>query len=141
VQTIVLALIALSLIVISIGDWKCRSINNASLGLVLILVLFVVKDKDIYWQQSLIVLSFGLLIWCLGVVGAGDIKLATVLSLAISPIYLTDLLLVFSFTTLSLIFVMYLLSKYNSNQQLKDGVPMGIPISISGFVGILATCA
>lgn len=140
-QSIVLALIALILLVISIGDWKCRTINNASLALVLILVLYVSKDRDIYWQQSLFVLSMGLLIWCLGVVGAGDIKLATVFSLAISPIYLTDLLIVFSFTTLSLIFVMYLLSKYNSNQQLKEGIPMGIPISISGFIGILATCA
>ncbi|ORT49215.1 hypothetical protein ST37_12250 [Vibrio sp. qd031] len=134
-----LFLITYFLFSVAISDWLKRTISNSTLSVLFLAVIGLRYGQEIYLVQALMTLAAGILVWRLGGIGAGDIKLASILALAISPVFAWDLILVAAAITLLLVILLLIVDKLLLNNYLEKGVPMGIPISISGLAGIIAT--
>jgi prepilin peptidase CpaA len=123
---------------ISVGDWRYRRVPNASIVILLSLLIIICGD-DIQFKYSIFCLLIGGLLWKMNFVGAGDIKLATVLLIGIQPMYLLELTMLFAISTSILLFVMWLCDRLQKTGHLENAIPMAIPISVTGFIGVLAT--
>jgi prepilin peptidase CpaA len=93
----------------------------------------------IYFSSAILSLVIGGVIWYLRFAGAGDIKLIAILSLVIVPELFLDILPVFAVSTLGLLLAMYSSDRFFNTKTLTKGIPMGIPISIAGMVGVFAS--
>lgn len=122
-------------------DLKSRIVSNTSvllLGCVL-LSSKVLHDSELYIVNSLLLLLLGMLLWKLGVFGAGDVKLASVFALSIDPEYLL-LFLVIMLILGGIEALLYLLiKKLKPTRIVHDGLPFAIPIVLSGVFSVGAS--
>lgn len=128
--------IALLLITLSITDIRSRIISNRIVLLLLITIipLSLLKYQTIFLIPALSTFTIGFMIFTLGIMGAGDIKLISVLMLAIPH---NEIIYFFFFTAffgLLLIIVGWLFFRKSIKE---NGLPYGVAISL-GFMTNLA---
>lgn len=128
--------IALLLITLSITDIRSRIISNRIVFLLLITIipLSLLKYQTIFLIPALSTFAIGFMIFTLGIMGAGDIKLISVLMLAIPH---NEIIYFFFFTAffgLLLIIVGWLFFRKSIKE---NGLPYGVAISL-GFMTNLA---
>jgi len=122
-------------------DLKSRIVTNTSvifLGCVL-LTSKIVHGSELYFVNSLLLLLLGMLLWKLGLFGAGDVKLASAFALSIDPEYLL-LFLVIMLILGGIEALLYLLiKKLKPTRIVHDGLPFAIPIVLSGVFSVGAS--
>lgn len=128
--------IALLLVTLSITDIRSRIISNRIVLLLLITIipLSLLKYQTIFLIPSLCSLAIGFLIFTLGIMGAGDIKLISVLMLAIPNNEIISFFFFTAFAGLLLVVVGWLFFRESIKQ---NGLPYGVAISF-GFITNLA---
>ncbi len=128
------------LLAISIGDIRNRVISNRSVLIVIsiAIIAYIYSDINFYFSSFLIATIAGFVLWMLRVIGAGDVKLSSALSLMIEPNYL--FLSVFVMTAVGgiLAVIEVCLSKLIFKREQKP-IPYGVAISLGFGVGILAS--
>jgi prepilin peptidase CpaA len=136
-----IALATVLLMSIGIGDWRSRKIPNKSILYLTITLCSLLFFFDLSVQVFSAGMCFliGFVLWMSKVVGAGDIKLLTALSIIIEPKLLSSLLVVFAAAIVFTLLMMWLSDRFRKTNQLSRGVPMAVPISIAGFFGIVGT--
>tara|TARA_Y100000588_G_scaffold75937_1_gene79211 strand:- start:8974 stop:9405 length:432 start_codon:yes stop_codon:yes gene_type:complete len=128
------------LISICIFDLYKRRIPN----LLIVLLFLVLVSANLIGQLNYHVSSFlvvavsSLLLWKIGVWGAGDVKLLAVLSLFTSPDFLLTSIVVVLVVGGGVALCELLASKIWSSRETK-GVPYGLAICVGGCIGILAS--
>lgn len=129
-------IIALLLVTLSITDIRSRIISNRIVLLLLITIipLSLLKYQTIFLIPSLCALAIGFLIFTLGIMGAGDIKLISVLMLAIPNNEIISFFFFTAFAGLLLVVVGWLFFRESIKQ---NGLPYGVAISF-GFITNLA---
>lgn len=127
-----LFIVVLLLIILSISDIRKRIISNniVLLLLVAILPLAYMLHQQIFIMPALITLIVGFLLFVLNIIGAGDIKLLTVLMLATPMEQAFSLLFFTALSGLVLIIIGWLFFHQSIR---RNGLPYGVAIS-SGFL-------
>ncbi|MBN6075271.1 prepilin peptidase [Aggregatibacter actinomycetemcomitans] len=129
----VLVTITISLLVIlSITDIRSRTISNHIVLLLLSVVvpLSLLKHQTIFFIPALCALAVGFIIFTLGAMGAGDVKLISVLMLTIPHNEIIYFLFFTAFFGLLLIIVGWLFFRKSIKE---NGLPYGVAISL-GFI-------
>lgn len=128
--------IVLLLIRLSWTDIKSRVIsNNIILALLFLVIPFgYLLNGELYITLALISLSIGFLLFLFNVIGAGDIKLITVLMLTIPSEQILSFFVFTSFFGLLLIIIGWLFFKTSIK---RNGLPYGVAISL-GYLTNLA---
>lgn len=131
-----ITIIIFLLIRLSWTDITSRVISN---NIILVLLFLVIPfgyllNGELYITPALISLFIGFLLFLFNVIGAGDIKLITVLMLAIPPEQILSLFVFTSFFGLLLIIIGWLFFKTSIK---RNGLPYGVAISL-GFLTNLA---
>ncbi|MDA0109939.1 prepilin peptidase [Vibrio sp. La 4.2.2] len=136
-----LLVLAIMCLVITITDFRYRTIHNSIL-IVLLLVQCFLSPTDIHITTFLLVLSMGLLIYALIWIGAGDIKYAAILSLTI-PLNLLPWAYVITGFVGGIIAVIYWLSQklLSNSYHSQEGIPYGIAISVGFYLVIFTQSA
>ncbi|MDH3003243.1 flp operon protein B [Pasteurella multocida] len=105
--------------------------NNIILLLLVVIIPFsLISYGQIFFLPALVFLFLGFLLFTLGVIGAGDIKLIAVLMLSIPTEQLISFFFLTSCSGLFLIIVGWLFFRESIR---KEGLPYGIAISL-GFL-------
>lgn len=133
---VLVAVTILLLVTLSVTDIRSRIISNQVVLLLLfaIVPLSLLKYQTIFVIPALCALAIGFLIFSLGAMGAGDIKLISVLMLTIPH---NEIIYFFFFTAffgLLLIIVGWLFFRKSIKE---NGLPYGVAISL-GFMTNLA---
>lgn len=133
---VLVAITILLLVTLSVTDIRSRIISNQVVLLLLfaIVPLSLLKYQTIFVIPALCALAIGFLIFSLGAMGAGDIKLISVLMLTIPH---NEIIYFFFFTAffgLLLIIVGWLFFRKSIKE---NGLPYGVAISL-GFMTNLA---
>lgn len=125
-------LLVLLLIGLSWTDLTRRVISNNTVLLLLAVVIpfSLIHHGQIFFLPALLFLFFGFLLFSLGVIGAGDIKLIAVLMLSIPTEQLISFFFLTSCSGLLLIIIGWLFFRESIR---KAGLPYGIAISL-GFL-------
>lgn len=131
-----LFLIILLLIRISWTDIRSRLISN---NIVLVLLICIIPfgfllNGELYITPALVSLFIGFLLFLFNVIGAGDVKLITVLMLTIPSEQILSFFVFTSFFGLLLIIIGWLFFKTSIK---RNGLPYGVAISL-GFLTNLA---
>lgn len=77
------------------------------------------------------------MIWSLGAVGAGDVKLLTILGLVIPIRDYPTVFLTITLLGLGLIVVMLIVDNVLDKHTVSKGVPYAIPICLGGWMGLI----
>lgn len=135
-MSFILIFIILLLIKLSWTDIKSRIIsNNIVLALLVCIIPFgFLLNGELYIVPALASLFIGFLLFLFNVIGAGDIKLITVLMLEIPPEQILSFFVFTSFFGLLLIIIGWLFFKTSIK---RNGLPYGVAISL-GFLTNLA---
>ncbi|WP_299014201.1 prepilin peptidase [uncultured Photobacterium sp.] len=143
----IFALISLLFIVsvqICYKDITHRTISNKAVGLVLILCLLISLKVSLLGDSigyATLIVVIGFVVSICGVIGGGDIKLLTAYSLAINPNYLSLVFISIGFIgglqAIYTIGISTIIRKQSVKHQ--EGLPYGVPISISCILGIILT--
>ena len=133
---VLVAITILLLVTLSVTDIRSRIISNQVVLLLFftIIPLSLLKYQTIFVIPALCALAIGFLIFSLGAMGAGDIKLISVLMLTIPH---NEIIYFFFFTAffgLLLIIVGWLFFRKSIKE---NGLPYGVAISL-GFMTNLA---
>ncbi len=134
-------LLAVSSGVVVITDVRSRKISNKICILILLCCLFISLENEsikLQFIQAVLVVVFGLTLFSLGVVGAGDVKLLSCYSLIISPKYWLLTLMLIGFIG-GICAITILVKNLLFSRQENFGVPYGIPIVISSLFFIHLT--
>ncbi|MCX2758859.1 prepilin peptidase [Vibrio sp. Sgm 22] len=135
---------------ISYIDVTSRTITNFQLLLLIFVHLFIFMSFhwDVLTYSILIVLCSGWVIYTLGLLGAGDIKYAAVLSLSLPMDLLSQALLLTTLTGGVLAFIyllLHLVRRVKANLykgmeevQYNPGIPYGVAISVGFYVMIFS---
>lgn len=125
--------IILLLINLSWTDIRVRVISNrvVTLLLAVILIFTYLKYDTVFIFPALVSLSVGFILFTLKVIGAGDIKLISVLMLAIPSFQIMSFLFFIAFSGLLLIIFGWLFFK---NEIKTKGLPYGVAISTGFFI-------
>ena len=129
----VLVVITLLLLIrLSISDVRSRIISNRTVLLLLIVTipLSLLKYQTIFIVPALCALAIGFLLFMLNVIGAGDVKLITVLMLMIPNDEIFPFFFFTTFAGLGLIIISWLFFRESVK---KNGLPYGVAISL-GFM-------
>lgn len=130
------------LLLIAINDIKSRFIDNRAVVVLAVLILlgwFSQPNWQI-WPYTVAIVLGGLLLFQLGVLGAGDTKLLAVISLGIDPAYmpLTLVGIVMVGGVMALGYLLYgLLTDLSKIRQ--RGIPYGVPICLVGGLAIVVS--
>ncbi len=141
-QRLAAVVLAFILIRLIYCDLRYRRIKDIDLGVLIVAVLCITPltlDKLPYMTAAM-VFAVGFGIWCLGICGAGDIKLVTILTLGVSQQWF--LLCVMLMLLLGGVMAIGLLiygKCFNHKEVLVQGVPYAIPIVISFGFGVVLT--
>ncbi len=134
-QTLVIMVIALQLLWVCYTDIRFRLIHNTLVLTLMLsaLVLGVLMNQHITLWPALMILLVGFILFCLNLVGAGDVKLMSVLALALTNAQLSNFI---GFTALcgGLVTVVGLLIAWR--QMRTKGVPYGVAISMGFLLAI-----
>lgn len=135
-KIILIAAIMLLFIRLSWTDIKSRIIsNNIVLALLACIIPFgFLLNGELYIVPALISLFIGFLLFLFNVIGAGDIKLITVLMLTIPSEQILSFFVFTSFFGLLLIIIGWLFFKTSIK---RNGLPYGVAISL-GYLTNLA---
>ncbi|WP_373953955.1 prepilin peptidase [Vibrio pomeroyi] len=118
-------------------DGKYRKIPNNLNKLALVFSIFVALYNG-YLMSSLPTAALYFIIffilWYLGVIGAGDVKLLFALIIGIQPELVTIALIFIGFLGGILVSIMYVIGKIAGVDSYKKGIPYGIPIALSCFI-------
>lgn len=134
-----LAALATALLVAAVTDFRRREIDNwLTAGIALAAPLFWISTDlslaGIGWQLGMAAATFAVLVvlFILNLMGGGDVKLLTALSLWIQPLWYMRLLVVMSLAggALTLVFAAI---HFARKKQGKCAVPYGIAISLAGL--------
>ncbi|WP_109058887.1 A24 family peptidase [Aggregatibacter aphrophilus] len=133
---VLVAITILLLVTLSVTDIRSRIISNQVVLLLFftIIPLSLLKYQTIFVIPALCALAIGFLIFSLGAMGAGDIKLISVLMLTIPH---NEIIYFFFFTAffgLLLIIIGWLFFRKSIKE---NGLPYGVAISL-GFMTNLA---
>ena len=133
---VLVAITILLLVTLSVTDIRSRVISNQVVLLLFftIIPLSLLKYQTIFVIPALCALAIGFLIFSLGAMGAGDIKLISVLMLTIPH---NEIIYFFFFTAffgLLLIIIGWLFFRKSIKE---NGLPYGVAISL-GFMTNLA---
>ncbi|MDD1794656.1 prepilin peptidase [Enterovibrio makurazakiensis] len=129
-----LVLIAISTVII-VSDIKERKISNRLNLVVLVcclLIAYEYENIELHILRSTLVLTVGLVIFSLGIIGAGDIKLLSIYALIIDSQYWTLSLVTIGFIGGITALIILIKSKIVKNGKNK-GVPYGVPIVFSSL--------
>ncbi|MFQ1048191.1 A24 family peptidase [Avibacterium paragallinarum] len=125
-------LLGLLLSILSWQDIRYRILSNKLILLVFFTALPLgwLVHHTLYWQPALATLIIGFILFSFNVIGAGDIKLLSVLMLLVPPADVFFVLLLISLVGFLLIIVGWMF--FNTSIK-KNGLPYGVAIS-SGFL-------
>lgn len=128
------------LFTISLSDIRNRIISNWLILVVFFisLVSYLSGDIEFYFPSLIISFLVGFVFWILKVIGAGDVKLSSALSLMIDPNYLFLSVFIMAVVGAILAAVEILLNKL-IDQRERRALPYGVAISIGFGVGIFAS--
>ena len=120
------------LVILSISDVRSRIISNRTilLLLVVIILLSLLKYQTVFIFPALCALTVGFLLFMLNVIGAGDVKLITVLMLMIPNDEIFPFFFFTTFAGLGLIIIGWLFFRKSIKE---NGLPYGVAISL-GFI-------
>jgi tadV len=122
----------LLLLRLSISDIRSRIISNriVLLLLVVIIPLSLLKYQTVFIFPALCALTVGFLLFMLNVIGAGDVKLITVLMLMVPNDEIFPFFFFTTFAGLGLIIIGWLFFRKSIKE---NGLPYGVAISL-GFI-------
>jgi tadV len=129
----VLVVITLLLLLrLSISDIRSRIISNRILLLLLIVAipLSLLKYQTVFIVPALCTLTIGFLLFMLNIIGAGDVKLITVLMLMVPNDEIFPFFFFTTFAGLGLIIIGWLFFRKSIKE---NGLPYGVAISL-GFI-------
>ena len=129
---VLVTIILLLLIILSITDIRSRIISNRVILLLLIATvpLSLLKYQTVFIVPALCALAIGFLLFMLNIIGAGDVKLITVLMLMIPNDEIFPFFFFTTFAGLGLIIIGWLFFRKSIKE---NGLPYGVAISL-GFV-------
>lgn len=129
---ILATIIMLLLTTLSYTDIRFRTISNRIVLLLFISVVpfSLLKFQTIFIIPALCALAIGFLIFALGIIGAGDIKLISVLMLTIPYDEIFSFFFLMAFAGLLLIIIGWILFRQSIKE---NGLPYGVAISL-GFM-------
>ncbi|MCW9698100.1 MULTISPECIES: A24 family peptidase [unclassified Avibacterium] len=132
---VLITIISVLLSVLSWQDIRHRILSNKLIFAVFLTALPLgwLLNHTLYWQPALITLVIGFFLFLFNVIGAGDIKLLTVLMLLVPPNNAFFVLLLISLFGLLLIIGGLLFFRSAIK---KNGLPYGVAISL-GFLSYL----
>lgn len=123
----------------AVSDLRSRTISNRAIVTIAILsvlfVLFSNRMQQFYYTP--LVFLVGLFFWRFNILAGGDVKLITVLIPAISSDYYIDIFILTMFLWGLTALGVVLLHRFNHKTD--KTVPFGLPMAISGFIGLLAS--
>ncbi|WP_202933147.1 A24 family peptidase [Vibrio navarrensis] len=130
------------LLLIAIDDIKSRLIDNRAVVVLTVIILlgWFTQPNWHIWPYTLAIVLVGLLLFQLGVLGAGDTKLLAVISLGIDPAYmpLTLVGIVMVGGVMALGYLLYgLMTDLSKIRQ--RGIPYGVPICLVGGLAIVVS--
>ena len=133
---VLVAITILLLVTLSVTDIRSRIISNQVVLLLFftIIPLSLLKYQTIFVIPALCALAIGFLIFSLGAMGAGDIKLISVLMLTIPHNEIIYFFFFTAFLGLLLIIIGWLFFRKSIKE---NGLPYGVAISL-GFMTNLA---
>lgn len=129
----VLVVITLLLLLrLSISDIRSRIISNRTILLLLVVIipLSLLKYQTVFIFPALCALTVGFLLFMLNVIGAGDVKLITVLMLMVPNDEIFPFFFFTTFAGLGLIIIGWLFFRKSIKE---NGLPYGVAISL-GFI-------
>ena len=139
---IFLSSVFILLLYICVIDFTQRKVTNNSIVSLFFLLSYLYVDNlqiSVMINTGLILL-IGFILFSVNVIAAGDTKLLVVMSLAIDSQYLVAILLLMALCGGLLALIYYLYGVFTDMAAVrKRGIPYGIPISISGYIGIAAS--
>ncbi|SUC09621.1 Flp pilus assembly protein, protease CpaA [Pasteurella canis] len=126
------SIIILLLIILSWTDIRSRIISNKIVFILLVVVLPLawLKHGEINIIPALLVLVIGFILFSFRIIGAGDIKLISVLMLALPN---EQIIYFFFFTAFSGLILIIVGLLFFRNSIRKQGLPYGVAIA-SGFI-------
>ncbi len=130
------------LIRICYTDIRYRLIKNIDVAFVLLLVIatLLITSQSPNFLAALIIFAIGFILVAINIVGAGDIKLLSVLALTIPRGDVVSYLLLMSIIGVFLALIEFFLRRFNK-KHVARGLPYGVAISGSYLfvlIGILA---
>ena len=137
---ILLALLAVALAVVIVGDWRTRTIPNWLNGAIALLAipfwwlagLALWPDIAVQIGMALILFLFFALAFRFGAMGGGDVKLIAALALWLPPVTMIKLLVVMSLAG-GLLTIAMLIRHRLAKAGHKLEIPYGIAIAFGGF--------
>jgi prepilin peptidase CpaA len=137
---ILLALLAVTLAAVIVGDWRTRTIPNWLNGAIALLAIpFWWIAGLLLWPDVAVQLGMALMLFLLfalafrfGAMGGGDVKLIAALALWLPPLTMIKLLLVMSLAG-GLLTVVMLIRHRLAEAGHKLEIPYGIAIAFGGF--------
>jgi len=133
------------LILVTLSFFICyQDITKRKISNRIVLCVLVVASVLFFYQQNYAVLPYSLLILCVGfilfqfnMIAAGDIKLLTAFSLAITPEIISLTIVVIGFLGGGVAILYYLFGLLTDLQKVKKkGVPYGLPICMGCLFSI-----
>jgi len=127
-------LIVIILIRIGYTDVRFRIIENKCVLLIFVIngIDFFVGDGKLYFYSSFLIFAVGFICILSNCVGAGDVKLLTVLGMVFPPREIPDFIFLVSVSGLPLILIVLLLHHFSKGKFSKT-LPYGVAI-ISGYL-------
>lgn len=132
-NNICLCLIWMILIVVCYTDIRFRIIHNSIVIAVFIIILanFLIGSGELNYIAALIFFVIGLLIFCFNIMGAGDIKLISVLLLSLPTEQIWDFFILM--TLLGLPLAIFALIRKTITKSTVT-IPYGVAISLSYII-------
>ncbi len=120
------------LVILSISDVRSRIISNRTILLLLVVIipLSLLKYQTVFIVPALCTLTIGFLLFMLNIIGAGDVKLITVLMLMVPNDEIFPFFFFTTFAGLGLIIIGWLFFRKSIKE---NGLPYGVAISL-GFI-------
>lgn len=120
------------LVILSISDVRSRIISNRIILLLLVVIipLSLLKYQTVFIVPALCTLTIGFLLFMLNIIGAGDVKLITVLMLMVPNDEIFPFFFFTTFAGLGLIIIGWLFFRKSIKE---NGLPYGVAISL-GFI-------
>lgn len=114
-------------------DIRYRLIKNKDVVIILVLIAggLTLHGRPFHYQYALIVLSIGIVLVLINIIGAGDIKLLAVLALSFTPASLLSYLVIMSFSGVVLAIFEVIMMKIKKRRT--HGLPYGVAI-VSSYI-------
>ena len=124
------------LVILSISDVCSRIISNRTILLLLVVIipLSLLKYQTVFIFPALCALTVGFLLFMLNVIGAGDVKLITVLMLMIPNDEIFPFFFFTTFAGLGLIIIGWLFFRKSIKE---NGLPYGVAIRLSFITNLV----